>query len=61
MFIYKSKCRFPFIIVVNNKVIEVFPNQVIESQDTLDYPNLILMENENEPKKLDERKTSRKN
>jgi hypothetical protein len=61
MFIYKSKCRFPFIIVVNNKVIEVFPNQVIESQDTLDYPNLILMENENEPKKLDERKTNRKN
>lgn len=61
MFIYKSKCRFPFIIVVNSKVIEVFPNQVIESQDTLDYPNLILMENEDEPKKLDERKTSRKN
>jgi hypothetical protein len=60
MFIYKSKCRFPFIIAVNNKVIEVFPNQVIESQDTLDYPNLILMEKEDESKKLDERKTSRK-
>ena len=47
MYIYRSKCRFPFLIAINNRVIEVFPNQILESEIVLDYPNLILEEKEN--------------
>jgi hypothetical protein len=60
MFLYKSKCRFPFLIAVNNQVIEVFPNQVLESNELLNFPNLILMEDNNEPEKHDAPTTTRK-
>jgi hypothetical protein len=43
MYIYKSHCRFNLLLALQDKIIEVRPGEIIESEYKIDHPNLILV------------------
>ena len=51
MYKYKSTCRFKMLIYANTDIIEIRPQQVIESPISLDHPYLHLVEDPVKPKK----------
>lgn len=37
---YRSTCRFPILLVIDNEIKEVRPNQVIQTSDKVDHKYL---------------------
>ncbi len=59
---YRSTCRFPILIMVNNELLTIRPNQVIESNEYLSYTILKKIENiKPRPRKSRKSKTEVKN
>ena len=52
MYKYKSTCRFKMLVYANTDIIEIRPQQVIESPISLDHPYLHLVEEDIKPKKI---------
>ena len=52
MYKYKSTCRFKMLIYANTDIIEIRPQQVIESLIILDHPYLQLLKDNIKPKKV---------
>jgi hypothetical protein len=47
---YRSTCRFPILLVINNEIAEVRPNQVIDSDQQFDHMYLKpIVDKENKP------------
>lgn len=44
MYKYKSTCRFKMLVYVGSDILEVRPQEIIESKEALDYPYLKLIE-----------------
>jgi len=52
MYKYKSTCRFKMLVYANTDIIEIRPQQVIESPISLDHPYLQLLEGSVKSKKV---------
>lgn len=46
MYKYKSTCRFKMLVYVDSDILEIRPQQIIESAVELDYPYLKLIKPE---------------
>ena len=51
MYKYKSTCRFKMLIYSGSDILEIRPQQVIESESPLKHPYLRLIEEEVKPKR----------
>ena len=52
MYTYKSTCRFKMLVYTDSDIIEIRPQQVIESLIILDHPYLQLLKDNIKPKKV---------
>ena len=51
MYKYKSTCRFKMLIYLGSDILEIRPQQIIESEEVLEHPYLRLIQEEIEPKR----------
>jgi hypothetical protein len=51
MYKYKSTCRFKMLVYSGSDILEIRPQQIIESEVLLDHPYLRLLEEKVKPKK----------
>jgi hypothetical protein len=51
MYKYKSHCRFNLLIALQDKILEIRPGEIIESEVEVQHDNLVLLEDE-KPKKV---------
>lgn len=51
MYKYKSTCRFKMLIYSGSDILEIRPQQIIESESPLEHPYLRLLEEGEKPKR----------